>query len=294
MSSDIILPVKLLRRRRRRHRWGIAALCIYSVFFLMGGCASTFLLFATTDKIEVVGAARVEVAVPDRPPVEAYFHPSLSGDSTAAPEGYLLIFDGNGGRAERAIDWGDAATGTKHIEVWAMNYPGFGGSGGSARLSGIAPAALATYDTIRAKAGKKPIVIWGASLGTTAALHVAANRPVDGLILTNPPPLRQLIRGEYGWWNLWILAIPVSLGVPVELDSIANAERTKCPAVFVMAGADTVVPPAFQKKVLEAYAGPKKIVPLPRANHNNPPSGVEAAQFHDEVEALWQSILPRE
>jgi len=28
------------------------------------------------------------------------------------------------------------------------------------------------------------------------------------LILTNPPPLRQLIMGHYGWWNLWLAAAP--------------------------------------------------------------------------------------
>ena len=50
--------------------------------------------------------------------------------------------------------------------------------------------------------------------------HVAANRPVAAIVLQNPPPLRQLILGHYGWWNLWLIATPVALGVPSELDSL--------------------------------------------------------------------------
>jgi hypothetical protein len=40
---------------------------------------------------------------------------------------------------------------------------------------------------------------------------VAANRPCAGLVLTNPPPLRNMILQRFGWWNLWLLATPVAL-----------------------------------------------------------------------------------
>ena len=104
--------------------------------------------------------------------------------------------------------WNDRA-----VEIWGMNYPGFGGSAGPARLSKMGPSAVAAFDELERHAGDRPIVVYGASIGAAAALHVAASRPADiaGLILHNPPPLREMILRRFGWWNLWLLAGPVAL-----------------------------------------------------------------------------------
>src|SRR6478736_2180132 len=71
----------------------------------------------------------------------------------------------------------------------------------------------------RTLSANPPIYVFGASIGSAVAMDVAANREVRGLILHNPPPLRQIILRNYGWWNLWLLAGPVALQIPRELDS---------------------------------------------------------------------------
>src|SRR5437899_673838 len=76
------------------------------------------------------------------------------------------------------------------VEIWAVNYPGFGGSSGPAQLRLIPSAALAAFDALQSKAGTRPIIVFGTSLGATVALHVAAHRNVHGIVLHNPPPLR--------------------------------------------------------------------------------------------------------
>ena len=124
------------------------------------------------------------------------------------PEIYVLRFYGNADRAERWVAaeaemWNDRA-----VEIWGMNYPGFGGSTGPARLKRIAPAAMTAFDALQREAGDRPIVLFGASIGSAPALHIAAHRPVAGLILHNPPALRQLILRQYGWWNLMGLGRP--------------------------------------------------------------------------------------
>ncbi|PYL16297.1 MAG: alpha/beta hydrolase, partial [Verrucomicrobia bacterium] len=58
-----------------------------------------------------------------------------------------------------------------------MNYPGFGGSTGPARLKRIAPAALTAFDALRSETAESPIVIFGASIGATPALYIATQRP---------------------------------------------------------------------------------------------------------------------
>jgi pimeloyl-ACP methyl ester carboxylesterase len=141
-----------------------------------------------------------------------------------------------------------------------VNFPGYGGSTGPADLAAIPPAALAVYDHVARVAGGKPIFLAGNSLGTTAALYAAANRPTAGLILQNPPALRNLILTRFGWWNLWLLATPIALQVPKELDGPTNAAKVRAPAIFTLAGDDTLVVPANQLKTVNAYAGPKRVI----------------------------------
>ncbi len=185
------------------------------------------------------------------------------------PKAFVLRFYGN---ADRADAWVGSEVHSLPFaaEMWGVNYPGFGGSGGAASLRGVAMSAVVAYDAIAKVAAGRPIFVFGTSMGTTAALHLAANREVAGLVLQNPPPLRQLIRGRYGWWNLWLLAVPVAWGVPSELDSLDNAAKARAPAIFVLSQEDEVVPHPYQLMIRDAYAGPKQTFVLPGAHHNDP------------------------
>jgi len=139
-------------------------------------------------------------------------------------------------------------------------------------------------------AGDHPIIVFGASLGTTTALHIAAHRPVAGLILHNPPPIREMILRQFGWWNLWLLAGPLSRKVPADLDSIANARAVHVPAVFLLAEEDEVVAPRFQHLVVDAYAGEKRLISLAGANHNSPLEGTGLRRFYEALD--W--LLPKD
>jgi len=194
---------------------------------------------------------------------------------------FILRFYGNADRADRwaaleAEMWNDRA-----VEIWGMNYPGFGGSTGPARLAQIGPAALAAFDALTREAADRPIVAYGASIGATAALHVAAQRPIAGLVLHNPVPLREIILRQFGWWNLWLLAGPVALQMPRDLDSIANARASRTPAIFLLAEKDEIVAPRFHRLVVQAYAGEKRIIELRGACHNDPIEGTALADLND-------------
>ncbi|HEX8912517.1 MAG TPA: alpha/beta hydrolase, partial [Humisphaera sp.] len=204
------------------------------------------------------------------------------------PEVFVLLFPGRGGRAEWATRWGVGEAGKRPVEAWSINYPGVGSSPGAARLADVGPAALAAYDFVKARAGDRPVVISGPSFGSAPALYVAARRPVAGLVLSNPPPLRQMILRRHGWWNLWAVAGPAAMAVPADLDSVANAAVAKCPAAFVTSGADDVVPEAYQRLVVDAYAGPKRAVVAAGAGHHGGLSGPAAAERYEAVEWVWR------
>jgi len=178
------------------------------------------------------------------------------------------------------------------VEVWGMNYPGFGGSSGPARLAKLGPAALTTFDELQKVAGSRPIVVYGASLGTTTAFHIAAHRKIAGLILHNPVAMRQIILRQFGWWNLWLIAGPMALKVPADLDSIANARASHVPVIFLLAENDEVIAPRFQRLVVEAYGGEKRIIPLSGAHHNDPVEGTALAEFHRALDWLVPVTSP--
>ena len=283
---------RVLRRfvpSRRKAGALLAAFVAYAVLMTFGGCADRIILFPSTQPIAVRGVERVEVRRPGAPVIEAWAARSRGvADHGGEPAAYCLEFVGNASRGEPMAAYTAQEWGGRPVEVWGVNYPGYGGSPGPARLAKIPPAAMAAYDALAERAAGKPIFVVGQSLGSAAALHVAANRPCAGVILTNPPPLRNMILTRFGWWNLWLLAGPIALAVPGELDSIANAKRTTAPAIFIMAGRDSVVPPKYQAKVFDAYAGEKRAVRVPHADHNDPLDGAEAEAFDAALDWVWQ------
>jgi len=274
----------LFRKRWHRRVFGYAV--IYAVLLmLMFGCSDRLILFPSHDVIEVAGQKRVEAPCSvgkieiwtDRPTAAA----------KTEPRAFVLAFVGNASRAEyEAAVTADQWEGLP-VEVWGVNYPGYGGSEGAAQLKNIGPAALAAYDALSKHANGRPIFISGNSIGTTASLYVAANRPVAGLVLKNPPPLRQLILGRHGWWNLWLIAGPVALHIPSELDSVSNAKNVKARTIFLLASEDEVIPPAYHQKVVDALAGSKTMINLPGAHHNTEVSGAALAQLRAELKELW-------
>jgi len=252
---------------------------------LFGHLADRLILFPSTSTIPAGAAVRTFIPF-DNGQLEIWTAQSKEAQSSGRVDACVLRFYGNADRAERWVsDEADMWDG-RAVEVWGVNYPGFGGSTGPARLARIGPAALAAFDALQVKAGERPIVIFGASIGTTAALHIAARRKVAGVILHNPPAVRQMVLRQFGWWNLWLLAGPVALQIPRELDSIANAKAASAPAIFLLAEKDEIVAPKWQQLVTKAYAGEKRVIHLTGADHNSPLEGAAVADLHRELNWL--------
>jgi pimeloyl-ACP methyl ester carboxylesterase len=247
------------------------------------------ILFPTRAPIDVGGAVRKMVPF-ENGELEIWTAQSRRAKQQGRADIFVLRFYGNADRADRwaameADMWNDRA-----VEIWGMNYPGFGGSTGPARLARIGPAALAAFDALTRTAADRPIIAYGASIGATAALHVAAQRPITGLILHNPVPLREVILRQFGWWNLWLLAAPIALQIPPDLDSIANARASRTPAIFLLAERDEIVAPRFHRLVVQAYAGEKRVIELRGAYHNDPVEGTALADLNDALD--WMLTKP--
>ena len=260
-----------------------------------GSLPDHLILFPTRAPIDAGSAARKTVPF-ENGELEVWTAKSHRARQQGHADIFILRFYGNADRADR---WAAAETemwSDRAVEIWGMNYPGFGGSTGLARLSRIGPAAVAIFDELSHHAANRPIVPFGTSIGATAALHVAASRPagIAGLILQNPPPLREMILRQFGWWNLWLLAGPIALQVPRDLDSIENAKAIHAPAIFLLAQRDEVVAPRFHRLVVNAYAGEKRVIELRGAYHNDPIEGAALADLNNAFDwLLFKASSPR-
>jgi pimeloyl-ACP methyl ester carboxylesterase len=243
-------------------------------------------LFPSTNRLDAGSATRKTIPFQSGE-LEVWTARSAMARLRDQPELYVLRFYGNADRADRWVALEAEMWNNRAVEVWGMNYPGFGGSTGPARLAKLGPAALTAFDELQKAAGNRPIIVFGASLGTTTALHIAANRKIAGLILHNPVAMRQIILRQFGWWNLWLFAGPMAQKIPRDLDSVANARACRVPAIFLLAEKDEVVAPRFQRLVVEAYAGEKRIIPLSGADHNDPIEGTSLADFHRSLDWLF-------
>ena len=263
---------------------------VYLALMFFGHLPDHLILFPTRTPIDAGGAVRKTIPF-ENGELEIWSAQSRRARQQGRADVFILRFYGNADRADRwaaleAEMWNDRA-----VEIWGMNYPGFGGSTGPARLAKIGPAALSAFDALKRDAANRSIVAYGASIGATAALHVAAQRPIAGLILHNPVPLREVILRQFGWWNLWLLAGPVALQIPQDLDSVANARATRAPAIFLLAEKDEIVAPRFHQLVVQAYAGEKRVIELRVAHHNDPIEGTALADLNDALG--WLLAQPR-
>ena len=271
-------------------RGGIALVMasLYILVILFGQISDHLILFPTTAPLDAHGAVR-KILPFQNGELELWTAKSRLARQNGQPDIYILRFSGNADRADRWVAAEAEAWNNRAVEIWGMNYPGFGRSTGPARLNRMAPAALTAFDALRSNAGERPTVLFGASIGSAPALYVAARRPVAGLILHNPPALREIVLRQFGWWNLWLLAGPIALQIPRDLDSIANGKLVHAPAIFLLAEQDEIVAPRYQRQVVDSYAGDKRVITLRGAHHNSPVEGAGLADLYNALD--W--LLPR-
>lgn len=203
------------------------------------------------------GVAEVTMATPDGEKVLAWWGKAKPGQPT------LLYFHGNGGslatRAERIRKYLGLGRG-----MFMMTYRSYGGSTGSpSEAANVADAKLA-YDTL-VKSGVEPkdIIIYGESIGSGVAVQVAAEKPALALVLDAPyTRLVDIAAERYPW-------VPVRLMMRDQYDSASRLPGLKLPLLVIHGDLDQTVPVAMGRKVLELAGGPKDIVILKGAGHND-------------------------
>jgi uncharacterized protein len=151
------------------------------------------------------------------------------------------------------------------VGVLALDYPGYGRSGGTSREDDIIAGTDVAWSWLEQRAGDRPKALVGWSLGAAVAIEVAARRgeAVDGLVLLSPwDSLEAVARAHFpGPMVGWLLR--------ERYDSVEAAGSVAASTLVIHGADDRIIPVELGRAVYEALPEPKLWVELPGVGHND-------------------------
>ncbi len=178
----------------------------------------------------------------------------------------VLFFHGNGenlATLQMAGLYGELAR--LGVHFLAVDYPGYGRSGGTPSEASLVASALAGLEQLETRHPRAPKILLGWSLGAAVAVQcaAAANDRVDGLVLLSAwADLRSLAKTHYPGWL-------VGLALDDTYDSRAAARRVSVPVLQIHGTADAVIPIVQGRELHRALGGTARWIEVEEAGHND-------------------------
>jgi pimeloyl-ACP methyl ester carboxylesterase len=203
--------------------------------------------------------------------------------TTSSPVASVLIMHGNAGCA---IDRGYLA-GPIHdaapVDVYVLEYPGYGSRKGSPDKRIILAAAEEAFGLLT---NGLPKYLVSESIGAGVACHLAKaySTNVAGLVLFMPyHDLASVAQRKMPFLPAYLLL----------LDRFNPAEclrNYRGPVKIVLAGADEIIPVESGRRLFDGYEGPKTLQIIPGAHHNE--IAEQSPAWWKEVFSFWQQNRP--
>jgi hypothetical protein len=190
---------------------------------------------------------------------------TLAGWYVPAPaaRGTLLYLHGNGGNVGHRLD-PIAVFHRLGLNVFIIDYRGYGASSGTPSEEGTYQDALAAWNYLTQQQGLTPqqIVLFGESLGGSIAAWLAARHTPAGLVIyasfTSVPELAQTLYPMF----------PASRLARYRYDTRAALGSVNCPLLILHSRADEIIPFSHGQALLGAAREPKRLAEL-RGGHND-------------------------
>jgi uncharacterized protein len=148
------------------------------------------------------------------------------------------------------------------LNVMAPEYRGYAGLNGIPTEAGLARDARDAYDYLRQHLHANPhqIVIYGWSLGSAVAVHLASQVDEAAVVLEGAPAsIVDIGSQRYPFF-------PVRLLVRNPFESIARISRVGAPLLFLHSPEDTIIPIGEGRRLFDAAPPPKAFVEV-RGGH---------------------------
>ena len=150
------------------------------------------------------------------------------------------------------------------INIFLIDYRGFGRSSGMPSLHGVVADGLAAarfHDQIRPQ--ELPSLLYGYSLGGAIAAQVIRHHPFDGLVLqstfTNLPDITKASFPR----------VPLHVFSGTFFDTLAVVQKLRVPLLVIHGGADEVCPRWMADKLHDACCGSKRLLVVDGGLHKD-------------------------
>lgn len=199
--------------------------------------------------------------------------------ANGTPHGRVLVAHGNAGSALDRDYFARPIHDGLPLDVYILEYPGYGAREGSPSLESILAAG---EEALGLLSKDLPVYLVSESLGAGVIAHLAKSQParIKGMALF--APYDDL--GAVGQAAMPFL--PVKLMMRDRFQPARWLENYRGPLKVVLAGADEVIPTRFGQRLYDSYQGPKSLHLIPNARHNE--VAEQSPEWWREVFAFWQ------
>lgn len=180
------------------------------------------------------------------------------------------------------------------VNAVCFDYRGYGFSEGTPAADAIRDDAVRVFDHVKqavAPAGAR-VFVYGWSVGSELAIHVAAQRPVAGVMLQAPPASAEAMeaasrRADVPAIVRWAVRLKSDAAVHTIYQGAAEIRAVTAPLLVIEGTTDRTVPPSQARAVFDAAGSrDKQFVSVAGADHNtlafrNPPASTALARFLD-------------
>lgn len=185
-------------------------------------------------------------------------HPESSQQES---EGLLIYYGGNAEELSGQIPYM-----SQHLPDWTVllvNYRGYGRSEGSPAEEVLYRDASAVYDEIHEQLEAPSTVLMGRSIGTAVAIHTAAEREADKVILISPFDSMEEVAGTHYPF------LPVSQLLRYPFDSTEKINQIDAPLLAIAGDNDQVIPQERTDTLLAQRKGEYRYEVMENMGHND-------------------------
>lgn len=225
------------------------------VFVMRGGLAGTPQAFGIAD-----GRA-VSIPTSDGQILSAWWLPAAP--EAAGPAPLLIWFHGN---AETVAALAPLLREFRPpgVAVLAVDYRGYGASTGSPTTANTAHDVWDIWEWLTRQPGvdSTRILVYGRSIGTGPAVHLASTRPVAGLIIESAfTSLRALARRHYPFFPSFL--------APGQFDNLGAIALVQSPILVIHGAQDGIIPTGMGRALADRAGARAELWLIAGADHND-------------------------
>ena len=259
----------------------LAALAVLGLIWITQRSLIYFPTRAVADAGTVLaGIEEVTYPTEDGLSLVAWFMPA-QGETNAWT---VLVFNGNAGNRAGRIPLAEALAG-RGFAVLLVDYRGFGGNPGRPTESGLAADAQGAVAYLRIRSDVDPdrLAYFGESLGAAVALSLARHQEPAALVLRSPFTSLPAIG------SIHFPFLPTSLLLWDRYPNLETIRGIDVPVMVIAGSADSIVPVGQSRELFAAAPGPKRLVVIDGADHNDF-ALTAGARLIDEVVAFLNDL----